>query len=276
MAERTIHPQWRDANEASKYPFADTATLTSLTGVSIEEDTFLDAHLYPIGNTANLHISSIVVSAPNVTINIGTTTNSVICSVTFDLFSSTSVLSSASLIDYSLKFVDAYNSPAGVLVSDAIRLSRFRSWNEGTHSFLSEETEFCASVSTPTPEEGLRGMTTVTDDFIAGDIWLVGENGIVLRKVDTDTDNCHVIQVDAVGDPLFRRRLCEDKTLTLNDTKYNLFENKSYLRTINKIPPDLYGNYVISAGDTTTPSTALRIVSTPDGIKLKVVGQTST
>ena len=275
MAERTVHPQWRDANESSKYPFADTATLTSLTGVVLDEDTFLDAHLYPIGNAANLHISSVIVASPNVTINVGTSDNSSLCSVTFDLFSSTSVLSSASLIDYSLKLVDAYNRPAGVFVSDAIRLSRFRSWNEGTHDFEVAETEFCASVSTPTPESGVRGFTTINNDFVAGDVWLIGENGIVLRKVDTDTDGCHVIQVDAVGDPLFRRKLCKDETLTLNSIKYSLFGDTTYLQTINKIPPDVYGNYVISAGDTTTTNTALRIVSTPDGIKLKVVGQTS-
>jgi len=276
MAERTVHPQWRDANESSKYPFADTATLTALTGVTLEEDTFLDAHLYPIGNAANLHISSVVVTSPNVTINVGTPANSSLCSVTFDLFSGTSVLSSASLIDYSLKLVDAYNRPAGVFVSDAIRLSRFRSWNEGTHAFEFSETEFCASVSTPTPESGVRGFTTINNDFVAGDVWLIGENGIVLRKIDTDTDGCHVIQVDAVGDPLFRRRLCKDKTVTLNSINYSLFGNTAYLQTINKIPPDIYGNYVISAGDTTTTNTALRIVSTPEGIQLKVVGQTST
>ena len=264
MVERIIHPQWRDQNKDSRYPFADSATLTAATGQAFDIDTLLDAQLYPIGNTANLHLASIVVDVPNVTINIGTSANLELCSVTFDAFNPPEML----------ELTDVWGRPAGVLVSDTLRLARFRSWNPGTHTFNFDATEFAASVSVPTPELGLRGFLTEDGDILTEDVWIIGENGVVVREDSTAIAGCRVIRVDVVGDPLFRRALCEG-TISTPIGEQPLFENKSFLKTINGIGPDEYGDFKITTGSVKEPKNILRVIPTQEGLVFEAVGELS-
>jgi hypothetical protein len=249
MPERTLHPEFRDQNEFSRYPFADSATLQSSHALVFENSTFLDAAIYPVGIGDVAFLSSIDVGATDATIYIGDEHTLKVASGEFNLFNPTSTI----------RLKDTYGRPAGMLLSDETRLAIFQSWPKGEHVFRKDATAFLASVVVPTPAIGLRGLLTAKDELLTGDIWIVGDDGIVVRDDDGD------IRVDIVGDPLFARRLCgPDGT----------FVQPTFLQTINGIKPDVNGDFKITVCDVLVEDTILRIFSDDGAIKIEAVGQT--
>lgn len=251
MPERILYPEFRNELEFTRYPFGDNATLVSNDGQTLEEDTFLDASLHPIGGGAGMHIASITVTARKVTITVGDSGTPDLCSVEFDPLSPPDLL----------RLTDAYGRPAGVLVSESLRLARFSAWENQVHAFGRDAAEFAASCVIPTPEVGVRGILTEEGDLLTGDVWIIGENGVVVRE-DGDCN----IRVDIVGDPLFLRKLC---------FPVELFEPPLFIQTINGCPPDDQGNWNLTVGDHTAPNgeTIIRINPTDGGLKIEAVGQ---
>lgn len=250
MPERIIFPEFRDELEFTRYPFADAATLiSSNTRQLLESDTFLDASLYPIGGSVQLFISSVQVASRRVTIWLSDRLTTNIASATFDPLDPPE----------NLEFTDQYGRPAGILVSDAVRLSRFAAWESTEHVFAVQATEFVASCVIPTPGVGVRGLVDATGEILTGDVWLIGDNGIVLR-----VENDCTIRVDIVGDPLFVRKLCQPD---------DLFVTPRMLRTINGCPPDANGDYKLVVGDHLSPQTVLRINPTDEGLQIEAVGE---
>jgi hypothetical protein len=109
------------------------------------------------------------------------------------------------------------------------------------------------------PEIGVRGFRTEAGDLVTGDVWLVGENGVVIRE---EAEN--VIRFDFVGDPLFARKLCIEQ---------GLFVTGSFLKTINEQGPDAQGDFKLNVGETISADTVLRITPIDGGIKISAVGQ---
>jgi hypothetical protein len=265
---RILHPEFRLELETTKYPFADTATLTNTAGDFVPETLFLDAHLYPVGAGARLFLSQVVVTHSDVTLILADTRQKNLASVTFDLYEPPDLLSLA----------DAYGRPAGILVSETLRLASFQAWSAGTHNFTVDQTEFVASCCMPTPEPGLRGFILDDGSVITDDAWLIGDDGVVLAVEDVvkpaagcnAAETYQVIRVHVVGDPLYRRRLCSGSFTTPN-----------YLRTITvkhdcrKIicGPDASGDFKITAGSQFAADTILRLRATPDGLKIEAVGE---
>lgn len=250
MAERIIFPEFRHELEFTRYPFADAATLVaSNTRQELEQDIFLDASLYPIGVSVQLFISSVVVTSRRVTIWLSDRLTNNIASSTFDPLDPPE----------NLEFVDKYGRPAGILVSEAVRLSRFAAWESTEHMFAVQATEFVASCVIPVPGVGVRGLVAADGSMLTGDVWLIGDNGVVLSAVDDCT-----IRVDIVGDPLFVRRFCQQ-----ND----LFTTPRLLRTINGCPPDANGDYKLVVGNHLAPQTVLRINPTDEGLQIEAVGE---
>lgn len=200
------HPEWYDSHDDSRFPFVDTATLTNTAGDTLFPETFLDAALYPLGAGSRLYLSQITVSSRRITLVFGDELNPLRASTSFDPEDPPSTLA----------VVDTAGRPAGILVSEPLRLAVFRSWSLGTHEFLLADTELAASVCIPTPESGVRGLQLDDGQVLTGDVWLVGDDGIVLTcetgtpqlRCEQPADPQFVIRVHAVGDPLFRRRLC--------------------------------------------------------------------
>lgn len=249
MTTHIIFPEYRDELEFTRYPFADATSLkSSEESQVIEGDVFLDASLYPIGGHEHLYITSILIEARAVTITVGDYLNAKLASTTFDPLDAPEVLD----------FADAYGRPAGVLVSDATRLSRFGAWPLGTHTFAKGTTEFAASCVVPTPEIGVRGLLTTAGDLFTGDIWIVGDDGVVCRD-DGDGN----IRVDIVGDPLYVRKLC---------APIELFTAQSFLRTINGQSPDVNGNYNLVVGSNLNAHTIMRIYGTEAGLVIEAIG----
>lgn len=260
---RHFHPSWREEHHLSKYPFADSASLQASSGIGMSHDTFVDAHLFPIGGGAGLHIPQITVFADRVRIYVGTSATPLLSYAEFDPLDPPEIL----------KLQDQFGRPAGVIVASEIGLSIAQSWEQGNHIFSREATEFVASVCRPTPEIGLRGLITPDGDVLTGDVWLVGENGVVVREdPDRHIAGKNVIRIDIVGDPLFRRALC-NASIDTPSGEVPLFNTINFLKTINGKKPDAYGNFTIQVGTGTVTDPVFRITPTADGLLFRAVGQ---
>lgn len=269
MAERILFPEWRKQNETIKYPFSSRASLVNNTGRVLVEGTFLDAALYPIGVANGLYLSSVEITFQKVLLRLSATGQPDIATGEFNLVSPPDEIT----------FVDVYGRPAGVLVTEGRRLSLFQSWGVGVHEFIQSQSEFAATCVFPTPEIGVRGIQLEDGTLFIGDVWLVGDDGVVFRHETATatilgtcrTETVQVIRMDIVGDPLFRRRLCQPT---------DLFTTPRFVRTITivgpnmtfTLPPDDAGNVILSTINDLASDTVLRIKTTPDGIEIGAVG----
>lgn len=232
MATRHLHPQFRDENASSRYPFSDLSRLTTGTGHTLPTELVTDAALYPIGNVLPLYLRRIELDGLLAAIVIGTALDD-LCRSEFDLTDP----------DGTVVLVDDLRRPAGVLLCDPVLLQSLRGWGNGNHVF-DNRAEFVATVGIPTPENGVRGLSAEAGKPLTGDVWLVGEDGVIL------TEENGAVRVDITGEPLWRRALC--------DTASN-FVSPNFVRTINGIAPDSYGNWQFTAGRVLTGRPAMRI-----------------
>lgn len=251
MPEYGLFPQFRNEFANTRYPFADNATLVSQDGLQeIPEGLFIDASIYPIGGQARAYLSQITVAARQVTIAISDISGALLCTGQFDPIVPPTVI----------PLTDPLGRVAGVLVSSAAQLVAFNAWPHGTYMFELGSTEFVASVIIPTPEIGVRGILTEAGELLTGDVWLVGDNGVVVRK---DADGA--IRIDIVGDPLFVRKLC---------APLELFNPPIFLQTINGCPPNEQGEFHLAVGGHVAADTVLRIVpSNLTTLRIEAVGK---
>jgi len=246
---RILHPEFRNEQLDSRYPFADTATLRSRDKIEIAPDTFLDASIHPIGGGPRAYISSLEVTNRLATIWVGDPTDARRASCAFDPLSPPSLLA----------LIDVLGRPAGMFVADPLRLASAQAWPTGVHTFDVGAAEFAASVTIPTPEEGVRGLTTDHGGLFTGDAWLVGDGGIVVSEEDGH------IRVDVVGDPLFARRLC---------SPHGMYTTPRFVRTINGVPPGPDGDFQLIVATVSASDTVLRIVpEPPDTLRIGLVGK---
>lgn len=248
MATRILHTEYREEQAAPRYPFADTANLQSNDGRSIPPDVFLDASLYPIGSGPRLFLAAITIATSQITFSLSDVTYTTLATAAFDPLAPPSLL----------QFTDQYGRPAGILVAQPSLLNQFRTWPVGRHTFPLGATEFVASCVIPTPEPGVRGILTETGDLLTGDVWLVGDRGVVLRR-----DDDGAIRIDVVGDPLYIRQLCE---------QVDRFSSPLFVRTINGYPPDKHGNFNLTVGSNRATKTVIRIYPAGDGLTIEAVG----
>lgn len=251
---RILFPEFRDEQSASRYPFADSATLQSDTdaSLSIAPDTFIDAAFFIIGGQQRVYISAITATTQTLTITVGDVEQANRATTTYNQL--------APPADGVLLFKDQYGRPAGMLLSTPAALARFSGWNVGTYEFTLAETEFVSSVVIPANEPGVRALRPETKQFLTGDIWLVGDQGVVLRQ-----DGPSVIRIDIIGVPLFRRFLCEPQSED--------FPTKRYLKTINGCGPDEFGNFTFTATNQAAPDAVLRIYADGETIVIDTVGR---
>lgn len=260
---RILFPQFHDEQSASRYPFADTATLIASTGLRIENDTFIDASFFGIGGGARLYLSAIIVTEKTVTFTIGDNSNAALFTGSYAILNPPE--------NNSITFTDTYGRPAGVLLAGTLTttgtpstpstLVRFSSWNVGTHNFTVAATEFAATTVIPAREPGVRALVSETSAIQTGDVWLVGNNGIVLRS-----QGAGVIRVDIVGEPLFKRVACEECC------PENKLTGQPFLRTINGCGHDEAGNFVFTATAKSADHPALRVYPNNGALTFKTIG----
>lgn len=269
MAERTLFPAWRRENDATRYPFSPRARLTNEAGLVLTEGTFLDASLFPVGSAGPLYLTRAVVTHETATLYVGDEADPDRCSGSFRLVDPPADVALA----------DPVGRPAGVLASEPARLAVVQSWGVGTHEFEPADTEFCATCCVPTPEVGLRGVLLDSGELLTGDVWLVGSDGVVLRGETLTVqgpcgtqETVTAVRVDVVGDPLFRRRLCQPR---------DLFATPNPVRAVRvigpdgeefEVTPDERGNVQLTGGNNLADDTILRLLTTPTGVKVELVG----
>jgi hypothetical protein len=248
MSERVQNYQFREDYRSSHYPFADTANRISTEyRREIVAGTFIDAALYPIGATSNVYLSQINTGTQVATISLSDRRQRNIATGEIDLFNPGEII----------HLYDSKGRPAGVLVVDPIAIAQFTAWELGIHTFTIAQTEFVASCLKIPVDLGVRAFQTALPDIFAGDVYLLGEDGITLTVEDD------VITVNAVGDPLFRRKECSP-TETFTPPRFFL--------TVNNCPPDQFGNFNITIGDNIASDTIIRLVQTDGGLQIKAIG----
>ena len=256
---RILYPQFRDEQSTSRYPFADSASLKTTDGAfNIGADTFIDAVFFPIGGARQLYIAAIVVSTQKITFIVGDNVNAALISGSYAPNSGLETPDNSRI-----EFFDDYGRPAGCLLSSQISLAKFSGLSPGTYTFAPAATEFVSTVVIPANEPGVRAITPSSGEFLTGDICLIGDHGVVLRK-----ESGNVIRIDIVGVPLFKRALCE-----LGGG--GLLPANNYLKTINNCGPDEYGSFTFTATGHATPGgdTILRVYPDNNGVVFDAVGR---
>jgi hypothetical protein len=255
---RILFPDFRDEQGDSRYPFVDTATLLANDRLTtIGRDTFIDATLYVIGAGNHLYISTVIVAPQKITLRIGDERNVNIAETSF-------VPNPIQTPENdSLTLLDSRGRPAGALIANADKLVLFAGWDIGTYTFTRAATEFVASVCIPAREPGVRGTLTENGNLITGDLWLIGDGGVVLRH-EGEQNGYQIIRVDIIGVPLFQRFLC---------IPFDRFAPKNFVKTINNCPPDEYGNFTLTATGFEVDDTVLRVTNRDGIIFIDAVGR---
>ena len=250
--EDIINAQWEANNSHVHYPFADYVGMTSTNGVVIDNATFTDARFYIIGGAQDLYLSTVVCTGNTVILSVADTEKGVLAATGSY---------NASSPPSSVVFTDIYGRPAGIMVSSVVQLQLFfTKFNSGTTTFKPGQTDFVASVITPMPQLGVRGLLLDDGSIISGDAVLVGADGVVLSVEDG------VIRVDVLGNPYAVLLECENQSIPIP-----VFCG---LKTINQIPPDSRGNLALSVGANATRDPALRITGSTGEITLSMLGVT--
>jgi hypothetical protein len=243
-----LFTEWRNNNERVRYPFIDSATLVDSDGNTIDEDLFTDARIYAVGAVEGVYLNRIEIEGLVTTFAVADESSGELAAGTFD----------PSLPRDDVALYDAYGRPAGILVSTAAKLSAVASsLGNGTFTFERSMTEFVASAVVPMPEIGVRGLILDDDNVVAGDIVLVGDDGIVLSLEDG------YIRIDAIGDPYALAKACEDEGLPL--------PTFCGLRTINGIGPDDNGDFKFGPGGNISEDTILRVEIEEGVLRMKQV-----
>ena len=250
--------------KASKFPFRDDVTLTSYSGNFIPEDMFIDAKFY-VTNEEGLYLSSIKVQGNKLTFEVSTEAD-ILATAEIDVYSSSGLV----------VFYDSLGRQAGILVSLPENLQQFVGWGDGIHYFSREDTEFVASVSVPTSIKGVEGFLLPNGEFVSGDVWLIGGDGVILEVNDVviNGQNAKEIVVNIVGDALFREKECEDKSTIPTFVRNIIFKVPSQC-IHSRCYPDESGNIIISTGTQYATESVLRI--SPDGksLKISIVGDSA-
>ena len=260
------HPEFLDELENTKYPFIPTAALSNGTDTFLE-GTFLDAHLYTVTGTNRYYISHVNVASDRMVITVGDANNSarmtgeVLLPITDDI----------------VRLVDIYGRSGGMLVSEPVRLALLAAWGVGSHSFERRHTEFCVTCQVPVPDSGLTAIRLESGEILSGKVWLVGEDGVVLRTeltTDKDGNSVEVLRLDVVGDPLYLQRLCNPEELFSPVNPIRTLRVKQGEYTYDCVPDD-QGNFTIQMNDSLAADAALRVRTTPAGIVITVEGSTN-
>jgi len=254
MAELRFDPPFRSEGRGSRYPFADSATLTADTGLVIDRDLFVDAALWLPGMVPPAGLLRIEVDADKVTLVFGSSGDE--ATTGFDPAIADSITN--------LALVDNLNFRVGTLVVDPSRLALSAGWPRGIHVFKGRTGELAASCLIPGPARGLRGLV-VGDRILAGDVWIAGDRGVVF-----EADGTSAIRVHVVGDPNARRR----DDATRRDPRL-----VAGIRVIDDYGADFVatpsagGRFAILVGTSVYPNTTLRIGSRDGEVTIGLAGR---
>ena len=245
----TFYVNFRDQNLISRYPFSDASTLVAADGLALTNETFIDAQFITFSGGAGLAITKLISANGIVTIWLGDSTTSTLASTVIQ----------PGLFATRLGFTDTTGRPIGMAVVDPEAIAALRAWPNGTHTFPAGSAEFVASCVMPYPNPNVEQLL-VNGQALSGDVWLVGDQGVVL-SVNSDSS----VRVDVVGDPYFLRVAANAGAG---------FTTPRFVKTINGVGPDTFGRFKLLPVASPGGPTPLRI--TPEGgntVKFYVAGR---
>lgn len=259
MVQQILFPEWRDENEKIKYPFSDSSTMTNGT-LTLPPTTFIDGRLYPIGGNELLYMNRITRDGSVVTIGIRASGTEELATASFSL--------SVPPDNGELVFTDDYGRPAGMLLSSVLELGTLGAVEQGTQLFTLAQAAFTAAVVVPQPDSGVRGVITEDGDVLSGEVWMVGERGVVLRQ------EAEAVRIDIVGDPYASRALCEDEEPQEGEAATQpVLAAFCPVKTINGYPADDYGNFELRVGSNQSETNIMRITGQRDTLRIELLGQ---
>jgi len=241
-----LYTEWYNQNEHSKYPFADGAALANSDNDVIPKGLLLDAHIYPSGGGVRQFLSRITTSPTEVVMAISDASGEL----------ASGSYSPSSPPD-SIALTDVYGRPAGILVGGQAQLAVLAAWAPGDHLFTVDQAELTATAVVPVPDVGVRGVVLESGEIFTGDVWLVGEDGVVVTKRDQH------IRVDVVGDPYAKKKYCGEN---------NAYSPQWFLQSINGIHADPYGDFKFLPGSEAASDTILRVEKSAHGLVLSLAG----
>lgn len=253
MNQDILFPQWRNSNENVNYPFSDGATLINDNGHTINRELFVDARLYPVGGLAGMYLSRVAVLDNEVRLYVANPDGT---EIAYGVFSYPAIPANGEI-----PVVDLYGRAAGVLVSTQQQLLEVpAAFSKGDTPFSAAQTEFAATAAIPIPDIGIRGFITDDGQAVFGDVYIVGDVGIVLSD-----DEAGEIRVDMLGDPYAKVKDCNTR---------DPLPAYCPLKTINGISPDANGDWKITVGGNSAIDNVFRVTQVSEGVfELSVVGQ---
>jgi len=277
---RINYPAYHAESSDANYPFE--ANISRSNGdITIENDIFVDARFYPPDGRHDIFISEIVVADEmKITISSGTG------AVGFSTFK-------RSAPPHYIRFISTDDDDEQVYVGQLISLVtepqpttsntmkstlyKLAGWPAGKYTFTMNQTRFAAMCVVPQPQKCVRAIQLASGALFHGDVTLVGENGVQLTMYPftpvlsssssntiTDIDR---IRVDVVGDPLFKRRECDDNGLGITDLGRIL---QAFQLGTDTIEP-YNGDFSLTVGAASGEQPALRIIPEQNALRFEYI-----
>jgi len=199
MQEPSINAvSWAQETKRSPFPFADIATLKDASGLlTLSPSWVLDARLWPTMTTpAKVYLQSIERAKGY---------------LRFTVASTEEVLCTAEVSDFTkrrIAFFGSQGTQAGFMSFAAGALQNIYDRPSAKYLFPVEATEFVPAAVTPALIAGLGSVKDSTGKAVRGTVRVVGGEGVSLHVIPGNK-----IRVDIIGDPFFRRDICDNAEL---------------------------------------------------------------
>lgn len=236
MAEqRQFVPDWYNESEGSTYPFGDDASFVTDTGLTLGRTAILDAVIYPDADILP-RLTAITTDRTSAEFTFSDESGNVVAS-------GTKTHGDGSQAVY---LTDPLDRQIGVLVLNEDGELPFIGWPVGEHALDLPLVPTCVIPVVSVVE----GFLTEGEDYTSGKVFLVGDAGVVVRPEPDPDPGVPAIRIDLVGDPLFRRRICSPQ---------DRFTTPNFVRTINGLAPNEFGEFPIAVGQHLSPEPIVRI-----------------
>ena len=185
---------WRNENLKRKYPFSDSATMLTNSGIEIAIDLFIDAKFWYYKLQAPICLTDIVVTDYNTVQLIIRDINDVTLTANIDSSSTDRII-----------FYDSIDKqPAGMLLlSEPISVFYLLSLPVGDNTIDFGNMEFVLHTWYVTASDGIRGFLLPDNNLVGGStINFVGGLGVYIQPIATKDQLNYDICLNVVGEPL--------------------------------------------------------------------------
>jgi hypothetical protein len=276
---RIVYPTYHEESVDADYPFESGASRSN-GGVTIENDVFVDGRLFPPDGRRDLFISAIEID-DEVTITLSDGAGEV-GSGTFDRNTAPEYVTFYSADDAVYLGLLQGSMAKFVGGTPEAGLSKLAGWPDGIYNFAQNQTRFAATVVVPQPQRVVRSIVLDSGAVFRDHVVLYGERGVQLtipelKGSSSSSDRRFLgfagyrgmIRVDVVGDPLFVRRGCEDRSV---DTKQDVLITGIVFDGHTITPDDTGGFLLTLAALDASDRPALRIIPEMHGLRIGFIG----